>query len=412
MKPVLFISYYFPPAAGSGVFRALKFAKYLGIKGWKIFVIAGNPDEQRFHDKELLKDLPQTVSVYYTKMRSPLSLLPFVRKSIKGRQHIKESDFFFLPDNKIWWQYEVYELGRKIIEESNIGLIFVTMPPFSASFAGVKLSQRYNIPLILDFRDSWTNNPVRPHLPYLHKKINEHLARSSLNKASFITAAIPEIYEDILEFGVPGEKIKLIMGGYDDEDFQGIERTEKESGKIVITSVGTIYDGLDENYLYSFLEALWLVSGKIQPFEIRLAGGMPKKLKEKLQNLKISDKVKILGYISHNEAIKELVNADYLLLLGRPVPKCDRIFLSKVFEYIRANKPILALVSQFGSRARLLRETGKAFFLPTGSTHIIAELLVEIFNRKEFSEKKFDLSRYSRENMANQLEEIFLSFIS
>lgn len=55
----LFLAYYFPPIAGSGVYRSAKFAKYLPQFGWQPYVISATEDIQlRQRDPTLLEDLP------------------------------------------------------------------------------------------------------------------------------------------------------------------------------------------------------------------------------------------------------------------------------------------------------------------------------------------------------------------
>ena len=65
-KPrVLMAAYYFPPLSGSGVFRSLKFAKYLPQLGWIPTVISAEqpPIDWNFGDLSLLEEIPDGVDV-------------------------------------------------------------------------------------------------------------------------------------------------------------------------------------------------------------------------------------------------------------------------------------------------------------------------------------------------------------
>jgi len=406
-RSALFISYYFPPQGGAGVFRVYKFAKYLARRGWEIAVISAYDKSYRFQDKSLLDDLPENVKCYYTYVSSPLAKIPSLRRWADKKMHLPVSDFFFLPDNKLWWCYEAVKLGREVIEKSTPELIFLSLPPFSSAFAGKELAKRYKLPLVLDFRDSWTNNPTRPSLPELHRKINTYLAKKALEKASFITVDTEERLEDILDLGWSEDRIALIPGGYDEEDFRDLAPCE-ENKRTTVVSAGTIYAGIHRSARV-FLEALRLASSRISQIEIRFIGGVASEIIEFSRSLGAgADWVKFPGYLAHKECLRELICADFLLLLAPTPPQSERIFLSKIYEYLRASKPILAVAPKWGSMAELLRESGNALFLPTNSPHALAEELVRIFNAKSIPTKPFDITRYSRESMAIELENVFL----
>ena len=63
MKRVLIISYYWPPAGGSGVQRWVKFAKYLPAEGWQPVVYTPENPELSSVDKTLLKDIPEEAEI-------------------------------------------------------------------------------------------------------------------------------------------------------------------------------------------------------------------------------------------------------------------------------------------------------------------------------------------------------------
>ena len=73
MKRLLVISYYWPPIAGSGVQRWLKFSKYLPQNGWQpVIYTPENPDFST-KDDSLLSDVPSEVEVIKTKIWEPSS---------------------------------------------------------------------------------------------------------------------------------------------------------------------------------------------------------------------------------------------------------------------------------------------------------------------------------------------------
>ena len=58
MKKVLIITYYWPPAGGSGVQRWLKFTKYLPQYGWEPVIYTPENPGLNSVDTELEKEVP------------------------------------------------------------------------------------------------------------------------------------------------------------------------------------------------------------------------------------------------------------------------------------------------------------------------------------------------------------------
>ena len=173
MKKVLIITYYWPPAGGAGVQRALKFVKYLPQFGWEPIVLTVENPDSPTEDLSLLEDIPKECKVYKTK-----SLEPFeVYKKFTGRKSnekipgdiLLKSDNvslkdklakwvrvnLFIPDAKIGWKKYAVKKGSEIIRTENIDLIFTTSPPQTVALIGRKLAKLTGVKWIADFRDPW-----------------------------------------------------------------------------------------------------------------------------------------------------------------------------------------------------------------------------------------------------------------
>ncbi|NJO68307.1 MAG: glycosyltransferase family 4 protein, partial [Bacteroidetes bacterium] len=62
-KKVLIITYYWPPAGGSAVFRWLKFAKYLRDFGWEPIIYTTENGEYAEVDLSNEKDIPHDLTI-------------------------------------------------------------------------------------------------------------------------------------------------------------------------------------------------------------------------------------------------------------------------------------------------------------------------------------------------------------
>ena len=73
-----------------------------------------------------------------------------------------------------------------------------------------------------------------------------------------------------------------------------------------------------------------------------------------IQELGLGDLVKLLPRIPYKEALEEYLSSDALLLMQ--AANCEHQIPAKTYEYFRLGKPILALTSETGDTAALLRE--------------------------------------------------------
>ena len=64
MKRVLIIAYHFPPARSAGIYRPLKFAKYLPDLGWEPVILTVKNYSSEIQDKSLLAELSDNTKIY------------------------------------------------------------------------------------------------------------------------------------------------------------------------------------------------------------------------------------------------------------------------------------------------------------------------------------------------------------
>ena len=172
MKKVLIITYYWPPAGGSGVQRWLKFVKYLPKN--QINPIIYTPKDPYFDivDTSLLDDVPESVEIWKNDIWEPYYLKNRLfgngekeqnagiitrNKSLKNKLLNWIRGNFFIPDPKIFWVKPSINFLKKKIHKENIDYIITTGPPHSMHLIGLGIKQKYpDIRWIADFRDPWS----------------------------------------------------------------------------------------------------------------------------------------------------------------------------------------------------------------------------------------------------------------
>ncbi len=381
-KKILMIAYYFPPFGGVPVQRTLKFIKYLPEYGWKPFVLTVLDGYDHFHpnDPSLLKKIPDGMIIRAKEVGIVSSFIRFLRRkspvntiihkflitsntvSIRLRKILYNSLWF--PDEKGYWIPGAIFRGLQLLTKQDIGIIYASGYPWSAFLVGAILNKLKGIPLVLDFRDAWTLNP-RGLWDNRFQRFWESRVLLQASKAIFATNLMREDYIERYPW-IDREKFITITNGFDYEDFKGFDgRKEKDSKKFLITFTGTFNDNVPpldiDQSPYYFLKGLARLlkndNSDIQKnIFIRFVGDFSENNRSFVKRLSLEDIVEITGHVSHGKSIEFQLESDLLLLIISPCPKSKSILTGKLFEYIGAKKPILALVPDGEAKDLIVKE--------------------------------------------------------
>jgi glycosyltransferase involved in cell wall biosynthesis len=427
MKKVLIVTYYFPPSGGPGVQRVLKFVKYLPEFGWQPVVLTVRDGDFPARDESLLAEIPKHTTVYRTKIFEPYKLYrtltgkaadaPIDVENIPQpgkKQSLKESaaefirSTFFIPDARIGWVPYAVSAGRAIIEREHIDAIYSSSPPYTAAVVARKLHRQTRIPWIAGFRDPWTGFLSTPDRWLIPRMIDRRLERAVFEDASIVEAAWRGILNDIAA-KVPNinpQKLVHLPNGFDREDYPRLELQRNQ--RFTVTYTGSMYGKRNPK---SFLRAVEeLVSeGKIDATKIHLKfiGRFGSEVHGMLRGSALRDAIEIIAYLPHSESVKELLRADALLLIVDEADGSEEIVPGKVFEYIGAQRPIIALAPE-GAIAELMRETRSGYSAPNQDIPAIKAAFVEsyqnfLYDKKKFQQDREAVKRYDRREITRQL---------
>ena len=253
MKRVLIISYYWPPAGGSGVQRWLKFTKYLPQFGWAPIVYTPSNPDITLEDRTLSDQIHPMTEIVSTKIIEPYSIFRhFIggngskaatseknevnlinangKKSLKMRISLWIRANVFIPDPKILWVSPSVKFLCKYLKEHPVDLIVSTGPPHSMHLIAQKVSRRYNIKWVADFRDPWTGIFYFKHLPLTKSSLRRYMKMEEgvLRNADAVVTVTDRIATDLTEaVKSAGAKTPIynIENGYDESDFCYDEET-------------------------------------------------------------------------------------------------------------------------------------------------------------------------------------------
>lgn len=369
MKKVLIITYYWPPAGGSGVQRWLKFAKYLPQFGWQPVIYTPLNPEVNSEDASLAKDISPTLEVVKRKILEPYNIYKILsgkKKNAKIRANAVAQNNsggisvfirgnFFIPDPRVWWVKPSVKFLKKYLTENPADAIVSTGPPQSMHLIAKKLHAEFGIPWIADFRDPWTKIFYFKHL-HLTKcslKKHERLEQSVIDGADKIVVVSPQMKED---FGsMTKTPISIITNGFDPDDFRddGADEKGKEvavkikkitNGKFTIVQTGLLTDAANPDLLWKELGAKAAEDDRFKrDFLFVTMGQMDWSVAKEIAAAHLEENVKDLGYASHSEAIAWQKRADVLLLPLRKENEAKGILTGKFFEYLASGSKILAI---------------------------------------------------------------------
>jgi glycosyltransferase involved in cell wall biosynthesis len=365
---VLIVAYHFPPHAGSsGLLRSLKFCRYLPEFGWLPTVLTIDPRAYEQSDPSQMAEVPAFVNVtraFGLDSQRHLSL---------GGRYLRASA---LPDRWATWLAGAIPAGLHCIRKHKIDIIFTTYPIATAVLIGYFLHVLSGKPWIVDFRDSMTEEgyPV----DRLTRSIYQWIERKAIRHGSqfiFTAPAAIRMYLDRYPH-LRSDQCLLLPNGYDESDFAGLTPKQTVNNPVRLLHSGLIYpwerDPLPFFRALAKLRAEGQISAETLSIDLR-ASGAEATFRKDIEALGIQDLVHFLPRLPYRDSLQEAAEADCLLLLQAAC--CDHQIPAKAYEYLRMNKPILALTTRTGDTAGLLNEAGGATIVDIADESAICSAL-------------------------------------
>ena len=435
-KNVLVIAYYFPPSGGPGVQRVLKHVQYLKQFGWNPIVLTVSNGQFPARDESLLEQIPEDVLVVRTKIFEPYDLYRLLTGKKKGTSIdvnvIKKDDqkstwkeqlaewiraTFFIPDARIAWRFTAISKGLELIKQYDIQAIYSSSPPYTCSIIARSLKKKTGLRWVAGFRDPWTGFISSPKRWFLPKAIDKRLEFSTFNQADAVECAWEGIIKDALEKypSLDSSKFFHVPNGYDSADFpKDIDNTP--TSKFTITYTGSLYGRRNPKSLFEALEKVFQ-KGTFTPNDctIRFIGRFGAEVEEMFRSVSFTDSLDIHGYMSHEESIEYLFKSDVLLLIVDESKESAEIVPGKVYEYLGAMVPILAIAPHDGAIASLLRQTAAGAIAHQTEIDNIVQILEEYYTLwkegklREKAGKKEIIEQFERKEATKKLASLLSS---
>lgn len=353
MRRILMIAYHFPPLAGSsGIQRTLRFVQHLPAFGWEPLVLTVMPQAYERTSADLMGDVPAGTIV-----KRAFALDTARHLAVNGRY----AGWMARPDRWRSWQFAGIWQGMRLIERYRPDAIWSTYPIPTAHVIGSALHRRSRLPWIADFRDpmAQAGYPADP----LTWKSFKAIEMNAVSNASFSTFTTPSAAEDYRKrYPEARERIVVLENGYDEESFAAVSPAPTlalNPGAITLLHSGIVYpEERDPTQLFAALQRL-VKSGQLRAGELKIRFRAPvhdNLLQTLAQQCGVAEFIEILPPVPYREALLEMLRADALLVMQ--AANCNAQIPAKIYEYLRAGRPIIGLTDPAGDTAGVLRDAG------------------------------------------------------
>ena len=314
---------------------------------------------------------------------------------------------FFTPDAKVLWVKPSVEFLTDYLTENPVDVIISTGPPHSMHLIAQQLKKSFDIPWMADFRDPWTDlyyNKDFYQLGFAKRK-NKRLEEKVLKTADVVVTVGNELKKYFDRFN---SNVEVITNGFDDEvdNHEKIELSQKFS----LSYIGLLpKSSLPTNLLMAIQRLIDENSDFKNDIELNFIGDIHESVSALIHELQLSNYTNFFGYVPHKEAIKYQKSAQVLLVLIPNVDGNKGIITGKVFEYMAANRPILALGPINGDLQSILTNSNAGTIIDYDDYAKIKSVIIDLYTKfktQKLAIRSKGIEKYHRRNLTKQLAAI------
>ena len=374
-RRVLMVAYHFPPLAGSsGIQRTLRFVQHLPALGWEPLVLSAQPHAYERCSDDLMHEVPPA-----TVVKRAFALDTARHLSIRGRY----LGALGRPDRWTTWRFDAIRTGMRMIREYRPQAIWSTYPIATAHLIGAELQRRSGLPWIADFRDPMAQDGYpADRKTWQQFMAIEGMAMRQAAACCFTTPGAARIYRQ--RYPQAAARIHVLENGYDEHSFAdaappgSAEAGPLNQGALTLLHSGIVYPAeRDPTQLFAAIATL-RAAGTLRPgaLKVRFRAAVHDDLLRMLaESHGVLDCIELMPAIGYRQALQEMLHADALLVLQ--AANCNEQIPAKLYEYLRARRPIVCLSDPAGDTVSLLRKAGVGVFARLDNATDIAELLAQ-----------------------------------
>jgi glycosyltransferase involved in cell wall biosynthesis len=380
-----------PPSSSAGVYRPLSFMRYGSRLGWRIDAFSGQPlSGQSQHGDELLSLVPEDANIH---------VVPSIARQPSYRLFPRVDGGF--TNALAHARYAIDTLAHDPPDA-----VLASGPPFFTFVAALLVARRFNVPLVLDYRDEWTECPF----DFVSKDGNdrawERRCLSAADAVLFTTKSHRRRQLDAFP-NLDAGKTHVVPNGWEPEDFVAHERESadsmsSDSAMLCIAHIGNLSGhSTPQDFLDSLAQLLTTEPEWIPRLRVQFIGRRSLTSDKAIRSFAFSSVLEIIDHVGKREASRRMQESDVLLLIANP--ELERYLPGKLFDYLAARRPVLVFGSR-GESSELIDQLNAGVVCPPGSGAALREALVRLQNldvtRRDLAVDRW-LQEHRRETLAS-----------
>ena len=402
----------------TGSLRAIRLTRYLPAFDIMPVILTGFEGKHHWNP-ELMNGLSENIEIHrinnplpnkYGKGGSFLYNKTSWLKNLRNKLVCLIKDIFFSPDICILWSLRVIFNGYQLIKKYRIKHILVTVGPYSPAITALILSKLTGVKYTIDFRDEWDNKKWRRQQSFIRNLSNRFWERACVRNA-YAIFSVTQTMVNIFSQKYHDLKLNLLAhNGYDEIDIDFKIKKSEVKDPLIFAYAGkfdvhnTAYN--PEMLLRGFKLFLDNSSSNASLYVYSDVNDDTRKL---IETLGLSDAVKLEGFLTRQDVLKQLTKADFFLQFYYPDIHKEAIGI-KIYDYVSLRKPILAAVSEDSEINKFLSKTNSGLCCSGESFVNIAETLCQIleFDQNYLFSKQHDeeLNEYNFRTITGYIAKI------
>ena len=421
-KRLLIITYYWPPYAGGGVQRWLKFAKYLPEYNWTPIIYTPENPSYSLQDQSLLEDVSEKLEVIKRPIWEPYDLANIFKnknskESLNTGQTNKSSKSkkvlnwirgnFFIPDpRKFWVKPSIAFLG-KYLEANPVDAVITTGPPHSMHLIGLGLKKKFDTNWIVDIRDPWSSFDLLEEYQVSSGNLKKYqdLESEVLKNCDRVIATSPSMPTKLQSFNQ--NKFFPITNGFDTSDFKDFKDTSA-ADNLVLYHAGLMSGLRNPTNFWKALNQLLLekLISK-DKFTLNLVGVVESSVEDSINTFDHLSKTYVReDYKNHKEVITDYQTANVLMLFVNNTDNAKVNIPGKSFEYLATGKPILCFTSGNTDIANILKTLDHCLVLDYNEEVPKVKKKLITFFSNILNASTLDINKYSRSHLTSLLVQL------
>ena len=345
MKRLLFITFYFPPRNHVASYRSGCFAKFLPEHGWLPTVVCQDwPPDRPDSDPDFVGELPASVPVH----RIPAPPEQGLYEKVLLR---KLAPYLWPHRAPILWWRQARARVASLLKTTPFDAIWATSDPLTPLTLALEAARHARIPWAADIRDCMNGQSFGSWYKRSFFRRQERRLCRLADRVITVSDPLASVLKRITD--VP---VAVIPNGFDASLFPA--EAPDPAKVFTILYAGNLEEGPQDPGPVLQAVYLCLERGLIPRNELELVflGTRPESLKKALAKVPNQLPIRMLPRLPHRAALALQTQASVLLLIANTFDQ--GVMTGKIFDYLAAGRPILAVPDDRDTTAALLRATG------------------------------------------------------